>query len=95
LAECSSPRCSEEIDWAYKDEEPKEGETPKRNPINRASVDDPAGNLEVWRDEHKVLRYRYLRKGEVPAPGHHRGISHYATCVDSESFRRRRTAASS
>jgi hypothetical protein len=94
LAECSSPRCHEEIDWAYKDEEPETGKQPKRTPVNRASADDPKGNLEVWRDEHKVLRYRYLKKGEVPAPGHHRGVSHYATCVDAASFRRPRAASS-
>jgi hypothetical protein len=92
VAECSSPKCTEVIDWAYSDKEPEPGELPKRNPVNRASADDPKGNLEVWRDDVGVLRFRYLRKGEVPASGHHRAISHYATCCDAGSFRRRRTA---
>jgi hypothetical protein len=89
--------CHAEIDWAYMDpgyvkpgEEHLKGNRPKANPVNHDSVDDPDGNLAVWRDGDGVLRYRYLRNGDVPAPGEHRGISHFATCPESARWRRPR-----
>lgn len=90
MAECGSyPRCQEVIDWATSAAEPVPGERPKRMPVNRASKGDPAGNVAVWRDDLGILRFRVLRKGEDPAPGHHRAVSHYATCVDAAAYRRR------
>lgn len=79
--ECRS--CHAEIDWAHKPDDTKS------NPIDHGSCDDPKGNLIIWRDDHGVLRYRYRRKGENPAPGEHTGISHYATCPDSARWRNR------
>jgi hypothetical protein len=89
LAEqCDS--CHAWIDWAVSAAPPVEGERPKRNPIDHGSAGEPAGNLEVWRDEHGVLVYRYLKKGEEPADGHKRGISHFATCPQAGQWRGRR-----
>lgn len=87
--------CHAPIDWAYKEltegvtADGYIGERPKSNPIDHGSVDDPAGNLAVWRDGQGVLRYRYLRKGDELRPGEHRGISHFATCKDREQWRKR------
>ena len=69
-----------------------EGGPDKRTtmPINRDSVDDPEGNVEVWRDNGGTLRYRGLKKDEDPRPGRHRGISHFATCPDAASWRKSR-----
>jgi hypothetical protein len=93
LAEqCDS--CSELIDWAVSAKPPEPGERPKRNPINHASADDPKGNLEVWRDPNGVLVYRYLKKGEQPEHGHHRGVSHYATCPQAAEWRSRQRTRS-
>lgn len=94
--ECRS--CHAPIDWASKwPEEFNEHGKQKTMPINHDSVDDPKGNIEVWREPiiptttdapAMVLRFRYLRKGERPTPGHHRGISHYATCPQAGQWRK-------
>jgi hypothetical protein len=91
MAECGS--CHYEIDWAYSDKPPVPGKRPGRVPVNHDSAGDPKGNLEVWRDGQGVLRYRYLRKGEEPAKGRHRGVTHYATCPDADMWRQRGRAA--
>jgi len=88
-ANCGS--CQAEIDWAVKHPDeinPKNGKL-KTTPVNRDSADDPKGNLAVWYDGEGVLRFRYLRKGETPEPGQHRGISHYATCPQADQWRNR------
>lgn len=81
--------CHAEIDWAYSVNADAEKE--KGNPINHDSVDDPNGNLAVWRDSQRVLRYRYLRKGELlrTSPKEHRGISHFATCPNAKEWRKK------
>lgn len=83
--ECRS--CHHPVDWAYSVNADASKE--KGNPINHDSVDDPKGNLAVWRDSSGLLRYRYLRKGEVPGKGEHRGISHFATCTEAKNWRSR------
>lgn len=98
--ECRS--CHAEIDWAVKyPEEFKPNGDPKTIPVNHDSVDDPKGNLEVWREpglptldgqEQPRLLARYLRKGQEPAEGHHRGVSHFATCPEADRWRRERSA---
>lgn len=87
--ECGS--CHEEIDWATGTEpNPKTGKFP-RQPVNHDSAGDPKGNLAVWRDPRtRALHFRYLTRAEPDLrPGEKRGISHYATCPDAESYRRR------
>lgn len=96
MAECRT--CHQEIDWAVKfPEELKDDGTPKVAPVNRDSADDPKGTLEVWRQSvipsstgqpATVLYFRYLRKGEQPPPGRHRGVSHFATCGQAAQHRR-------
>lgn len=95
--ECASPGCRQAIDWAEKFPlELDNAGRPKTIPVNHDSADDPTGNIEVWRQEIKtaggatvqVLYARYLRKGQEPEPGHHRGISHFATCPDRDRYRR-------
>jgi len=81
---CRSAGCQAEIDWAMSVARP--GAQPSKMPVDRASADDPAGNLAVWRDGG-TLRFRVLGKGEEPGPGEHRGISHYATCPAAASWR--------
>jgi hypothetical protein len=93
--ECRS--CHAPIDWATKwPEEFKPDGQPKRVPVDHDSVDDPKGNLEVWSDtvwqsvddvNVTVVRFRYLLKGETPRDGHHRGVSHFATCPQSARWR--------
>lgn len=93
--ECRS--CGAPIDWASKfPEEFNDQGKQKMMPIDHDSVDDPKGNIEVWREPiiptktdapATVLRFRYLRKGEVPQRGRHRGISHYATCPQADKWR--------
>lgn len=81
-AECTT--CHAEVDWALSID------GTKRNPIDHGSADAPKGNLEVWYDGQHVLRYRYLRRGEEPGYGRHRGMSHFSTCPDADQHRRRR-----
>jgi hypothetical protein len=83
--ECRS--CHHPIDWAVN----VEGLKP--NPVNHDSAGDPKGNLEVWRSGDGLLRYRYLKKGEEPAPGRRRGISHFATCPNRDQWRSRSKGA--
>jgi hypothetical protein len=83
-ARCRSASCQAEIDWAQS--VPEAGVAPSLMPVDRASADDPSGNLAVWR-EGRTLRFRVLAKGEGPRPGEHRGISHYASCPDAASWR--------
>lgn len=92
--ECRS--CRAEIHWCEKwPTEINDKGLPKTVPINANSVDDPHGNVEIWSEEipseggtaaYRVYRSRYLKKGEVPAEGHHRGISHFATCKDRKAW---------
>jgi hypothetical protein len=84
---CRSERCSALIDWAL----PEPGRAQVAHPVDRASADFPGGNLEVWRDGRGQLRYRVMKKDEEPAPGRHRGVSHFATCVDADFYRKART----
>jgi hypothetical protein len=81
-----------------RDEPPCEHARPKTMPIDHDSVDDPKGNLEVWSElvfksvqdvSVTVLRFRYLKQGESPTEGKHRGISHYATCPQAGQWRGR------
>ena len=90
MNECRS--CGHPVDWAYS--LPDEQGVEKTNPINHDSADDPKGNLAVWRDPDGVLRYRYLRKGDEPQRGEHRGISHFATCKQSATWRKPKAAQS-
>lgn len=94
--ECRS--CHAEIDYAEKSPaELNDKGLPKMVPVNHDSVDDPKGNLEVWSapvidakgnvGPATVLYFRYLRQGQQPAEGHHRGISHFATCPDRKQWR--------
>lgn len=87
IQQCDS--CSAPIWWATSDKDPEPGERPKRNPIDHATVGDPKGNLATWRDEHGVLRYHYLKKGEEPGPGQKRAVSHYASCPQAAEWRAR------
>jgi len=101
--ECAS--CHQEIDWAEKfPVELNDRGLPKTIPVNHNSADDPAGTIEVWResvtvaegppDGYVVLYARYLKKGESPAPGHHRGVSHFATCPQAGQWRSRKPSTS-
>lgn len=98
-AECNS--CHAPIWWATKhplEINPKTGK-PKTMPINANSLDDPKGNVEIWTEDvipaHSGQRawamyFRYLNKGHPrPDEGHHRGVSHYATCPQAEQWRTR------
>jgi hypothetical protein len=69
---------------------------PKMAPVDHATIGDPTGKLEVWSVEiipvkggepARALYFRYLRKGEVPAEGHKRAISHFATCPQAGQWR--------
>jgi len=69
---------------------------PKTMPIDADSLGSAVGNLEVWtetvtfeRQSVEVYKFRYLRQGEAPAEGHHRGVSHFATCAQADQWRRR------
>jgi hypothetical protein len=86
---CGSPRCGALIDWALPD-----GRQSPAHPVDHASAGQPAGNLEVWRDGGRgQLRYRVMKASEEPAQGRHRGMSHFATCIDAAFYRRPRAAA--
>lgn len=97
-AECRS--CQAEIHWCEKwPVDLNDKGLPKTIPINADSVDDPKGNIEIWSEEipsqggtakYRVYRARYLRQGQVPAEGHHRGISHFATCKQAPQWRGRK-----
>jgi len=84
VASCSL--CPAEIDWALLP-------SGKRLPIDRASADDPKGNLAVRRHADGKLTVRYLKRSEEPDAGEHRAISHFATCPAADSFRKPRLAA--
>lgn len=94
--ECRS--CHAPIDWASKwPEEFNEQGKQKMMPIDHDSVDDPKGNLEVWREPiipskagepATVLRFRYIQRGREIERGHHKGISHYATCPQAKNWRK-------
>ena len=74
--------CAAEIMWAT------EGTTNKLMPIHKASLHDPAGNLQVWKDIEGKVRWQYVMKdGLVTLPGHFRAMSHYAFCPDAEAWR--------
>ena len=99
--ECNS--CHAPIDWAVKfPEEMNDRDMPRTIPIDHGSVDDPKGNIAVWRGQPlatndgipgpALLYARYLKKGEEPKPGEHRGISHFATCAQADQWRSRRRA---
>ncbi len=89
--------CRAPVDWAAKFPEERDDKgRPKTMPVNPDAV--PNGNLEVWRQPvipttttapATVLYYRYLRKGEQPAPGRERRVSHFATCPDARQWRTR------
>lgn len=74
--------CHAPIDWA----QPPPGSPGKPHPVNHDSAGN--GNLEIWRDPDSTLRYRVLRQDEQPAPGHHRGTSHFATCPHAGTWRK-------
>jgi hypothetical protein len=80
MATCRS--CPAKIDWAKLP-------NGKAIPVDRASADDPAGNLAVSRQEDGRLAARYLKGREDPGPGEHRGISHFAACPNARQHRRR------
>lgn len=84
---CRAQRCRARIVFAL----PEPPAPQNSHPVDWDSADQPGpqAGLEVWRDEHGVLRYRVLKRGERPAPGRHLGTSHYATCSDPAAFRRR------
>lgn len=100
--ECSS--CHAPVYWCVKDPvELNDRGLPKTNPVNADSIGDPKGNLEVWSEPviptttsepAYVLKFRYLRRGEVPADGHKRAVSHFATCPEANQWRRNRPAPS-
>lgn len=100
--ECAS--CHAEIDWAEKfPMELNDKGLPKTIPVNHDSVDDPAGKIEVWSEPvipvnggapARVLYARYLNKSHPhPQPGHHRGVSHFATCPQAGQWRSNPKAA--
>lgn len=91
--------CGAAIDWCVKfPEEMNAQGMPKTMPVNHDSWDDPKGNIVAWRGEPLLLGdgtpgpavtyFRYLKKGEEPKDGEHRGISHFATCRDAGQWRR-------
>lgn len=94
--ECRS--CHAPVYWCEKfPVEVNDKGMPKSVPIDAGSVGDPKGNIEVWTEPviattagepAYVKRFRYLRKGTAPADGHHRAVSHYATCPDAAKWRR-------
>lgn len=86
--ECRS--CHAEVYWATS--VPPEGEKEKSNPVNADSLGEPGGNQDTWRDENGLLRYRYIRKAQMSADlpeGHLRAVSHFATCSEAASWRRK------
>jgi hypothetical protein len=93
--ECNS--CRAPIWWCEKQPtELNDRGLPKMAPIDHASVGDPNGNIEVWSTEVipvkdgepvRALFFRYLRKGQQPAEGHKRAISHFATCPEAGQWR--------
>lgn len=98
--ECDS--CHTEIGWAEKTPvELTEYGRPKMIPVDAASIGDPAGRIEIWQVPVIPLASgnghapawlgRYLRKGEVPAPGHTTAVTHFATCPQANQWRRRST----
>jgi hypothetical protein len=77
--------CRAEIVSAVKHpEELNDKQQPKTTMIEPSSIGGPDGDLEVWEEQvwgpAGVMRYRYLRKGEVPALGHSLARSHFASC---------------
>jgi len=98
--ECRS--CQVEIWWAQKSPlELNDNGLPKTIPVNTDSLDTPNGSIEVWTEKvipsvdggHAwVMHFRYLKKGEEPQPGHRRAVSHFATCAQADSWRRRPAA---
>ena len=91
--ECRS--CHAEIYWATA-EQAEDGKPEKSSPIDKATLGGEAGNLDTWRDGQGVLRYRYIRKAEQAAAlpeGHLRAVSHFATCAQAASWRKRRAGA--
>lgn len=77
-ASCKS--CSKDIVWATLPDG-------KLIPLDAKPVVD--GNLAARRDERGDLVVRYLKAGEQPADGEHRGITHFATCPNAGQHRRR------
>jgi len=82
MAKCGA--CPAEIDWALLP-------SGKRLPVDRASADDPKGNLAILRHPDGKLTVRYLKRSEQPEPGEHRAISHFASCPAASSFRKPKT----
>lgn len=93
--ECRS--CGHGIYWCEKSPpELNDRGQVKTIPINADSVNDPKGNIEIWSEQIpaqggtatlRAFYARYLKKGADPAPGHSRGISHFATCPQSGKWR--------
>lgn len=97
--ECRS--CQAQIWWAEKsppETNPKTGRL-KTMPINADSIDDPKGNIEVWTEDvipsaagkpAWAMYFRYLNQAHPePDTGHHRAVSHFATCPQSGQWRSR------
>lgn len=85
--ECRS--CHTEVYWAL----PADPESTSAGmPLDKATLGQPGGNVDTWRDDQRVLRYRYIRKAEMDAVlplGHLRAVSHFATCPNADSWRRK------
>lgn len=93
-AECSS--CHAGIHWCEKDPlELNDRGLPKMVPVDAGTVGQE-GKLEVWSvlvmpnpngADAYALKFRYLKKGEVPAEGHSYATSHFATCPEAKEWR--------
>lgn len=80
---CRGENCGRPIRWAVT-------EAGKPIPIDPDPVDDGPlvmTSLEVGAETVKV---RGLKRGETPPPEAPRYMPHHATCVDRDSFARRR-----
>jgi hypothetical protein len=78
-ARCRS--CGAEIAWAT---------TPGNSLIPLDAAPRDTGNLAVHRNPRGDLIARPLKAGEQPDAHEKPGISHFATCSDAASHRRRR-----
>jgi len=87
MSECRGEHCTQEIVWAVR----RDGRqrhpftVPEKcpGPGRRCTHE---GTFAVWWSGGKTY-YRPLRSGEHLTDVEHRAVSHYATCVDAESFR--------
>lgn len=82
-ATCRS--CHAEIAWA------KVKASGKSMPVDfkRYDQDDATANVAVSRDSRGVLYARVLRDGEKPDVDERRTTSHFATCPNADTHRRR------